>query len=205
MNQTRFVHTLEAVGVTAADAGQTWRRLEANYDEAHRAYHTLEHIRAMLAWLDTCGEGTPAMELAIWFHDSVYDPKSATNEADSAALFMELAGRHLPPDFAADVCRLILATDHRTPRTSNPAEALLIDIDLSILGAEPEAYTAYSRAIRREYAHVPDEPYRAGRSAVLEHFLRRPIFATERFRPLEAAARVNLAGELTALLKNGPV
>jgi predicted metal-dependent HD superfamily phosphohydrolase len=77
----------------------------------------------------------------------------------------------------------------------------MVSIDLSILGAEPEAYAAYAKAIREEYAHVPEDVYRFGRARVLRTFLDAavlfpdPAFAAA----LEAAARRNLAAEIAAL------
>ena len=52
--------------------------------------------------------------------------------------------------------------------------AILISIDLSILGAEPARYDAYAAAIRQEFIHVPEPDYRAGRAKVLGHFAARP-------------------------------
>jgi predicted metal-dependent HD superfamily phosphohydrolase len=81
-------------------------------------------------------------------------------------------------------------------------EALLVDIDLSILGAAaPSAFAAYEAGIRHEYRHYDDAAYRAGRLAVLRMFQAKPrIFATQYWRErLEAQARANLAAAIAAL------
>ena len=71
----------------------------------------------------------------------------------------------------------------------------------AVLAAEPTAYGAYAAAIRREYAHVPEPLWRAGRAAVLERFLARErIYGSRAFAPLEASARSNLSAEREALL-----
>jgi hypothetical protein len=63
--------------------------LRVRYAEPHRAYHTQAHVDAMLASLQELGETIvhpAAVELAIWYHDAVYDPAAADNEARSADL-----------------------------------------------------------------------------------------------------------------------
>ena len=63
--------------------------LRVRYAEPHRAYHTQAHVDAMLAGLQELGEmivHPAAVELAIWYHDAVYDPAAADNEARSADL-----------------------------------------------------------------------------------------------------------------------
>jgi predicted metal-dependent HD superfamily phosphohydrolase len=144
-----------------------------------------------------------ALALAIWFHDAAYDPRAAgdANERASAA-WAERALRELgePEALVRRVSALVLATAHGNTSdpdlASDPQAALLLDIDLAILGAEPERYQRYAEQVRREYAHVPDAVYRAGRAAVLRGFLARPrIFLTARGAQLEAAARRNIASE----------
>ena len=80
--------------------------------------------------------------------------------------------------------------------------AVLADADLSILGASPEVYRAYTAATRDEYGWLTAEEWRLGRSAVLKGFLARPrLYATDRGRARwELAARRNLGAELASLL-----
>ena len=79
--------------------------------------------------------------------------------------------------------------------------AILVSIDLAVLGAEPAAYDAYARAVRQEYAHVPQAAWRQRRAAVLQRFLDAPvIFPDPAFRAArEPQARANLARELASL------
>jgi predicted metal-dependent HD superfamily phosphohydrolase len=84
--------------------------------------------------------------------------------------------------------------------------ALLVSIDLSILGAAPEAYDRYTRQIRQEYAFAPDDLYRTGRTAVMRRFLEaRAIFPdpalSHRF---EAVARENIRREISRLETASP-
>jgi len=79
--------------------------------------------------------------------------------------------------------------------------ALMVSIDLSILGADPADYDAYAAAVRREYAHVPEEAFRAGRARVMKHFLAaEAIYADPAFAArLETQARANIEREIRAL------
>jgi predicted metal-dependent HD superfamily phosphohydrolase len=179
-------------------------RLLAAYDGPGRYYHNLHHLRAVLQKLHLFSAAlpSPALELAAWFHDAVYDPRTTDNEERSAALArQELLRLGLPADLTERVAELVLCTrDHRAPAKDTEAPVLL-DADLAILGAAPAAYTTYARAIRQEYAWVPDAEYRAGRCRVLTAFLERPrLFMTEQaWRALEEQARHNLTGELAEL------
>src|SRR5262249_59491880 len=95
----------------------------------------------------------------------------------------------------------VLLTKTHQARPADLNGQVLLDADLAILGATPEEYAAYARAIRGEYAWVPDDGYCRGRRAVLEAFLQRPrVFSTARLAELrEAAARSNLRAELREL------
>lgn len=195
--------------VGAGDPAPVWDRLDAGYGDSGRAYHGWAHVAAMLTGLEAA-KAEPefarlrfdAVELAAFFHDAVYDPRRSDNEAASAALFAEHAGAApaLGTEGVERVRALILATAEHGA-SPDPATRLLIDLDLAILGAAPEAYAAYAQATRREYAHVPDALWQLGRSAVLRRFLdRETIFQTQFFvRRFEAPAGANLAGELEAL------
>ena len=98
------------------------------------------------------------------------------------------------------ICELILATRHEAEPEDADA-ALVVDIDLGVLGAEAHRYDLYAGDIRREYAHVEEQAYREGRAAVLRGFLgRRRIYHTRHFRKLlEERARANMLRELEGL------
>lgn len=181
--------------------------LLAAWGEAHRAYHTLDHLEGCLAVFDALqGEAERPAEiaLALWFHDAIYDTKAADNErrsADWAADALREAGADDALIHRVDA--LVMATAHGADATGgrSPDEALLVDVDLWILGADDAAYDTYAAQVRREYGWVPEEAFTAGRAKVLRGFLQRPrIYATERVHGArEAQARRNLARELAAL------
>jgi predicted metal-dependent HD superfamily phosphohydrolase len=79
--------------------------------------------------------------------------------------------------------------------------AVLSDADLAILAAPQARYDEYAAAVRAEYAHVPDDAFRAGRAAVLRDLAAKEhLFHTAHARGhWEAPARANLASELARL------
>ena len=185
----------------AAQGDAVYRDLVARYGEPQRAYHTLAHVATCLRWLD---EVQPLLarpteaEWALWFHDAVYDSRRADNEAQSAQLAAgALRAAGVSEDAVGRVAELIRLTAHATAGLSSDA-ALVCDIDLTILGAEPAAFAAYDAAIRREYAWVPEDIFRRERARVLAGFLARPrIYHTPYFvDALEQRARANLEAAL---------
>ncbi len=188
----------------ATVADDLFEALRSSYAEPHRAYHTAQHIDDCLRHLDMIRarcERPAEIEIALWFHDAIYDPMSGDNELRSA----DWAARELERSFAtedtiASIRSLILITRHDAVSTA-PAEQVLSDIDLSILGAEPERFAEYEAQVRKEYAWVPDAVFRHERARLLRRFLARPaIYATAFFREmLEEQARVNLAESIAQL------
>jgi predicted metal-dependent HD superfamily phosphohydrolase len=182
-----------------------YERVRDHYREPHRSYHTLTHIRECLKIFDELPAvrltGDPdAVELALWLHDVVYDPRGQDNEQHSGA-FAEQLLRDLgcTKKTVAQVRRLIVATRHEALPHSYEGK-LVCDIDLAILGADPKRYSQYARQIRREYSWVPLDRYREGRASFLERFLARPkIYQTPELAHLERRARENLARELVLL------
>ena len=202
--QTGWVRFLGPLGVEPAAAYPAFDRLVAAYSEPNRHYHNLEHIVEMLKVAGRLAKhcaNPVAVQFAVWFHDAIYDATRADNEERSAVLAIEeLKNLELDGALAARVAELIRHTDHRE-RPGDADADVLRDADLAILGAGEARYRRYADAIRKEYAHVPDAAYRAGRAAVLEKFLARPrLFRTDAlFLEAEAAARANLAAEVAAL------
>ncbi|WP_157253097.1 HD domain-containing protein [Nonomuraea typhae] len=178
--------------------------LVARWSEPHRHYHTLDHLHAVLAAVDDLAdlaEDAAAVRLAAWFHDAVYDGRPGWDEERSA----QLAQRRLPGAGVAaarvgEVARLVrLTAAHDTLRDDDANGAVLCDADLAVLGRP--GYAAYAAAVRREYAHVPDDLFAQGRAAVLRRLLAVPrLYRTERARELwEERARRNMTAELGSL------
>lgn len=177
--------------------------LTAAYSESHRRYHTLHHIEFCLRELGkhrAHAVRPSEIRWALLFHDAIYDPRRSDNEARSAdwacGVMQEM---QRPEDEIMRVRKLILATVHAAS-AETPDEALLLDIDLSILAADETIFDEYDSAIRVEYEWVPEDAYRSARANVLQGFLKRDrIFQTVAYRQQEAAARRNIERALERL------
>lgn len=191
------------LGAPAADQA-LFHELNSKYREPHRRYHTLQHLDECFEHLQiACARATnlSEVELALWFHDAVYELGHPDNEQRSAAWAADamLAAR-LPAAQRQRVQALILAT----ARAAAPADAdarLLVDVDLCSLGAPPARFEECEHQIREENAMIPESLYRTQRKQLLLEFLARPrIYFTPEFQDaFEAPARRNLAWSLARL------
>jgi predicted metal-dependent HD superfamily phosphohydrolase len=204
----RFAGLWRRLGA-AGDSAEVYAGLDAAYREPARAYHTSAHLADCLAQLDWFPEPAAERDLveaALWFHDAVYDPRSSENEARSAEWAARaLSGAGVAGHLVRRVSALVLLTRHLEPATDS-AGRLLCDIDLSILGRETAEFERFERAIRAEYAWVPESEYRAGRGRILRGLLeRQALYQTIPFRiRYEETARRNLARALARLDEPGP-
>jgi len=178
----------------------------AAYSAPGRVYHGVDHLDDCLRKLDAVetisARERRTLRLALIWHDLVYDPTRSDNEDCSARKAdRALAAAGLPSKERAEVVRLILLTRGHRAELADKIGALMVSIDLSILGESPEAYRRYAAAIRTEYAHVPDDAYRQGRVKVLRQMLEAdPLFPDPDFRSrYEDQARRNLAEEIERL------
>lgn len=175
------------------------RELVARYGEPHRAYHNATHIAEVLGHFDDVWgavgwDDAPSVFDAVLWHDAIYDPLAKDNEARSAAL----AATFGIGDRARELILLTARHGSLSPTDVDRDAANFLDCDTAILGAPPDAFDAYDAAVRREYAAVPDEAFRAGRGMFLRSMLDRPrIFLGDLFHArYDAAARANLARTL---------
>lgn len=172
--------------------------LMARYREPHRHYHTLVHLEECFAALAPAvhlAERLGEVELALWFHDAVYDPRRNDNEHESARLAAEtLLAAGVNGHLAERIRTLILATSHSVPPPGGDA-SLVVDVDLTILAAPETRFDEYEQEIRAEYAWVPEAEFRTARARILKSFLARPtIYATQWFvDKYETCARANLS------------
>lgn len=184
--------------------------LRARYAEPHRDYHGQTHIDTLLADLRALGGAvvhTAAVELAIWYHDAVYDPAAIDNEARSAALLRAEMDGLADPALLDQAELLVRATaDHALPADMagvlRTDATLFLDLDMAVLGADCMTFAAYERGIAAEYVPVHGLlPYRAGRAGFLRGMLkRRRLFLTDRFHlTSDAAARRNMTKALSGL------
>jgi predicted metal-dependent HD superfamily phosphohydrolase len=200
-----WVEAWRGLGVADSPA---LRRLYADvrgrYSEPHRHYHTDQHlaecfgnVQAIIALAEHPAE----VKVGLWFHDVIYDTRRHDNEqrsADRARTAAQELG--VGAEAAQRIYDLIMFTRHAAAPVGIDAE-VLVDADLSILGAHPARFQEYEAQVRSEYAWVPDEMFRSRRAEILKEFMARPhVFCTADFRErYEAQARRNLQQSLATL------
>lgn len=184
--------------------------LRAAYVEPPRAYHDFSHVTEVMQRYLLVAEG-PAWQqprevaLAVLYHDAIYVAGKSDNEARSAQLAMAGIERWLP-DAGIDAQRVAylieLTARHGRHAPSDfddgPAPddvRNFLDCDMAILGATPDAFDDYDRAIAQEYDGVlPGWLFRLNRRKFLRGLLARErIFLGDFFHlRLEEKARRNL-------------
>ncbi|MCY2994784.1 MAG: N-methyl-D-aspartate receptor NMDAR2C subunit [Planctomycetota bacterium] len=204
MSLTEFwLAAWDALGLRGSD--RMHEALLRRYAEPHRAYHNLQHIseceQLFAAARHLCSR-PGEVAVAIWFHDAVYDTHAADNEQRSAELAsIALRDAGAIAEVSSRVQALILTTSHSAPPETGD-EAVLVDIDLAILGSGSERFQQYETQIRQEYSWVPETTFREKRREVLLRFADRPsIYSTAFFQQrFEQNARENLARAIAALM-----
>ena len=199
----RWVSLWQKIGAPSSPE-RAYADLRTRYAEPHRAYHTFDHIEHCLDELDRGGhqaDDVCAVELALWYHDAIYDPRARNNEEQSAFFALKAArNTSRPAHFWDHVRCLILATRHDSVPSDKNTQ-VVVDIDLAILGQPEPRFDEYERGIRKEYAWVSEVDFVRARGAILQSFLDRPaIYTTPYFQDrYERQARLNVARSLERL------
>lgn len=187
-------------------AGTVFADLRARLDAPGREFHNLGHIDECLRHLDTVASrlaDPAAVEMALWFHDAVYEAGDPANERRSADLFLAQANG-ASPAFRRRVVGLIMATERKqAPRTQDAR--FIDDIDLAGFGGSWSSFAHNSERLRREFASMSDDDYSRGQWRFLSRLRRRPrFFRTPYFRDrYEARAHANLDRLLADLEQRG--
>ncbi|TDF42267.1 hypothetical protein EYS14_05415 [Alteromonadaceae bacterium M269] len=202
MLESRWFKLMKSMGFS--ENRETLETLIGAYSQSGRYYHNVSHLISVLKCLDSTvhlAENRHAIKLALWFHDSVYEPFSASNEIDSAKWALRFLKENGACEASAQyVYNLIMATAHSRPPETND-ERLIVDIDLSVLGAADHAYDKFANGVRKEYQKVPSFIYRIKRKKILSSFLKREriYFFGYFFEVYESIARENIRREISCL------
>ncbi len=201
-NLARWAEVWEELGLKSDP--ELHADLRLRYSSSSRHYHTLHHLMECLelfAETRELAEHPAEVELALWFHDAIYEVRRHDNEIRSA----EWARRALRKAGADDavterIYELVMVTRHEGQPVT-PDQQLLSDIDLAILGARSSRFDEYERQVREEYKHVPSPTFKALRRQILQGFLARPrIYYTQWFyERRERLARGNIDRSLRQL------
>lgn len=183
-------------GPGSTDPKGLYDDLAARYGEAHRRYHTLGHIDDCLERFDrVCGllPDPDAVELALWFHDAIFDADARDNERRSARYYLDHS-TGATPRLQRHVCSMILASTHGW-LLFDADLGYMLDIDLAGFGHPWPKFRSTTDVVRAEYTHLTDAQFAVGMSSFFGVLLARPsIFRTETFRrACETTARDNIA------------
>jgi len=182
--------------------GTSYQQLIQAYSEPHRHYHNQQHISECLALLDWAEPKQNTLidlvEVALWYHDVIYQPQKTDNEKQSAVIACQLSP--LSTHYKKTIHSLIMATCHDT-QANNDAKKLIIDIDLGILSQSEARFLEYENQIRKEYLWVSEAIYNAKRKKILQQFInRQSIYYTDYFQHhLEDRARYNINQSINKL------
>ncbi|WP_454083780.1 HD domain-containing protein [Georgenia sp. Marseille-Q6866] len=209
-----FVRSTVAVGATAPreQIQRTARELVERWQEPERRFHNLRHLIDVLARVNELAEEThvpDVVRLAAWYHGAVFNSsaqvayarRGGEDEVASAALAGEQLAALGVPDAVTERVQELVRALARHDADEHDVDALaLCDADLGTLAVEPQRYAAYRRAIREEYAHIPEPDYVASRLTILTRLLqRRRLFVSPFSLSWEEPARENLTAELSHL------
>ncbi len=183
-----------------------WQDIVSSYTKKARHYHNLSHIHNMLIQAKSIRTSIVNFDdlcFAIWYHDIIYESTRSDNEKRSA-IFAEkcLKSFNIEEKRLRNIEKLIVSTQkHQVLIAENGDNAYLLDLDLSILGADWDTYEKYTQDIRKEYEIYPNFMYKKGRKKVLHHFLERDrLFFSADFKgKFETQARANIKREIDLL------
>src|SRR3954465_15774143 len=107
MNKERWQQLMADLGIVPETSLETYEALVAAYSQKHRRYHTTAHIEYCLSEFDKARAlaNEPAeVEIALWFHDAIYDPYASGNEEKSADWACEfLTSKSVKPERIARI------------------------------------------------------------------------------------------------------
>ncbi len=179
------------------DSRGIYQRLLDAYREPQRHYHTLSHIEQCLDMFDACqplAQDPDSLELAVWFHDAIFELDQPDNEKRSAELYLELSRGAHDDERRRLVERLIMATLHDGSSLDDADAVYMVDIDLSSFGLSWENFLEDSRNLRRESAQLNDADYYRKKKDFQACLLSRERFYLSDYfaERLERQARANL-------------
>jgi len=204
ISKKRWLSLWHRLGVYSYDRIiNSYIELLKRYNEPHRKYHNLKHINDCLAEFSKVfhlAKEPNALELAIWYHDAIYEIGASDNEKKSSFLADGImSGFLVSEELIKTVKDIIVATEHNKIPESFDAK-LMLDIDISNIGSA-DKFKETNKLIREEYSLVPDNLFASGRSNILQSFLdRSSIYLTEIFQErYEQSARENITSAIREL------
>ena len=200
----RFLNLCDAIALPENIAFNYFDQLSCLYNQKDRHYHNLVHIRNFLDLKDEFSEQIEEpflFELAIWYHDAVYDAKNNDNEQQSLFIVQDHFKNFLDSKQMIHLDHFIMSTAGHFPKSNASDVFYFLDFDLAILAADEDTYKLYSDAIWKEYKRIYSRPnYEKGRKKILKNFLlREKLYLSDTFiENYDKIARHNILLELNS-------
>lgn len=197
-----------AIGAEGLNAWNVFFNLFQRYCEPHRYYHDFSHVMQLLKEFKEVKHlciNPDAVEMFLWGHDIICDPKLTDNEERSEDFISGmLRNARVAEPFIQEVGRLILLSKQHDPRKDDIDGCLAVDLDLSIFGQPALIFNEYEQKIWKEWVLKgikSEDDFAKGRAGILEKFLQCEfIYHTSFFREkYEQTAQKNLKRSLRAL------
>jgi len=177
-----------------------------------RRYHTPVHVLGAFGWTQRVGfDLTDAEELALWFHDAIYDAQAppGQNEVASAKWMRWIVAKAgVPAAFARHAADAIAWTGYHLEEEVPREFQRVMDLDLAGLAAPTDVFRRQSEAVQAEMAHLSTEQFQRGTIDFFRKLLaRKHLYRSRTLASLEPIARQNLEQEierLTQLLGGQP-
>ena len=200
--KSRFLKLCNKISLPRNIALNYFKQLKDLYCQTNRYYHNLVHIFNFLhlqdVFLDKIKQPL-LFEIAIWYHDVVYNVKNNDNELQSFFLVQDHFDNFLESKQIIYIDHLIMSTVRHFPKANHSDILYFLDFDLAILATDEATYKLYSDAIWKEYESCYSrEIYEKGRIKVLKNFLlREKLYFSEVFNEeYDKIARHNILLEL---------
>ncbi len=165
------------------------QQLIASYSEPQRFYHTLTHIEHCLSLIEKISselQSPEALELAIWYHDVIYQPGAKDNEQLSADLFMATSDGVFDDTLRDTVYQHIMATLHDGTEIKHADTKYMLDIDLSSFGRPWSEFIHDSHNLRLELEDWPDDVFYRRQAVFQDKLFGQPrFFKSDYFATIE--------------------
>lgn len=168
-----------------------------------RPYHNKEHLGAMLRAAQATmlfRDCRVEIQLAVIFHDLVYNPKAKPGENERASVAM--MERFVVPNlvgYSLDLVRRLILSTGDSSLITDDITRFFHDLDYGMFAVPYEQFISLDDKIVAEYAAAfSPRTVLAGRVKFLRHVLSSPVFLHPHFAHLNAVAESNVRRILTA-------
>ena len=155
--------------------------LKTKWTEPHRFYHTEEnHLNPMLKMIatdpNTSATEKEMLEIIAYFHDAIYDPKSTTNERDSADFFIKSVSSEASTD-TMQVCISAIITcifETKDMISTNELSAKFLSYDLfPLTHGSTTTLINNGYLLFKEFQFHPIKNYLEGRINFVNNFIKK--------------------------------